>query len=69
MTKSAPHLIRAGDKVARDPATQDRGTVRLGDNAPAFVRPIRAGDKVVRDTATQGQSKVRLGDNAPAFTR
>jgi hypothetical protein len=60
--------IRAGDKV-RNAATQDSGKVRLGDNAPAFVRPIRAGEKVVRDAATQDQGKVRLGDNAPAFTR
>jgi hypothetical protein len=53
--------IQAGDKVVRDSVTK----VRLGDNAPVFVRPIRAGDKVVRDAAT----KVRLGDNAPVFTR
>ena len=61
--------IQAGDKVVRDVVTQDSGKVRLGDNAPAFVRTIRAGDKVVRDTSTQDSGKVRLGDNAPAFTR
>ena len=61
-------MIRAGDKVVRDTATQDSGKVRLGDNAPVFTRPIRSGDKV-RDAATQDTGKVRLGDNAPAFTR
>ncbi|MEA2984219.1 MAG: hypothetical protein QOD94_473 [Alphaproteobacteria bacterium] len=61
--------IHAGDKVARNTATQDAGKVRLGDSAPVFTRPIRAGDKVVRDTATQDSSKVRLGDSAPVFTR
>ena len=60
MTKSA---IRAGDKVVRDSATQGRGKVRLGDQAPVFVRAIRAGDKVT----TQGPRKVRLGDQAPVF--
>jgi sRNA-binding carbon storage regulator CsrA len=61
--------IQAGDKVVRNIATQDSGKVRLGDNAPAFVRTIRAGDKVVRDASTQDSGKVRLGDNAPVFTR
>jgi hypothetical protein len=60
---------RAGDKVIRDSATQDLGKVRLGDQAPAFVRPIRAGEKTVRDQATQDQGKVRLGDQAPVFSR
>jgi hypothetical protein len=60
--------IRAGDKVIRIAATEDQGQVRLGDNAPAFVRPIRAGDKA-RVAATEDQGKVRLGDNAPAFRR
>jgi hypothetical protein len=57
--------IKLGDKVMCDAKTQDHGTVRLGDNAPAF----RAGDKVVRDAKTQDQGTVRLGDNAPAFRR
>src|SRR5215207_6613977 len=61
--------IHAGDKVVRDAATQDAGKVRLGDNAPAFTRPIRAGDKVVLDASTKDSGKVRLGDNAPVFTR
>jgi len=56
--------IHAGDKVTRDTATVDQGKVRLGDEAPAF---IRAGDKVIRDTATINQGKVRLGDEAPVF--
>jgi hypothetical protein len=59
--------IKLGDKVIRDAATVNQGTVRLGDLAPAFVRPIRAGDKVIRDTATADQGKVRLGDLAPVF--
>ena len=61
--------IHAGDKIVRDTATQDPGKVRLGDNAPAFTRPIRAGDKVVLDMSTKDSGKVRLGDNAPVFTR
>ena len=61
--------IQAGDKVVRDTATQDAGTVRLGDSAPVFTRTIRAGDKVVRDASTQDPAKVRLGDSAPVFTR
>jgi hypothetical protein len=61
--------IQAGDKVVRDAMTQDTGTVRLGDSAPVFTRPIRAGDKVVRDASTQDAAKVRLGDSAPVFTR
>ena len=69
MNNYALRPIRSGDKVVRDAATQDKGKVRLGDNAPVFVRPIRAGDKVVRDAATQDHGKVRLGDNAPVFGR
>jgi len=69
MNNSALRPVRAGDKVVRDAATQDQGKVRLGDNAPVFVRRIRAGDKVIRDGATQDQGKVRLGDNAPVFMR
>lgn len=30
--------IRAGDKVVRDDATRNQGTVRLGDGAPVFGR-------------------------------
>jgi hypothetical protein len=30
--------IGAGEKVNCDAVTQDQGKVRLGDNAPAFVR-------------------------------
>jgi hypothetical protein len=59
--------IRLGDKVNRDGETADRGKVRLGDEAPVFVRPIQQGDKVRRDTATSDQGKVRLGDEAPVF--
>ena len=59
--------IDVGDKVIRDTATVNQGKVRLGDEAPVFVRPIRAGEKVVRDTATANQGKVRLGDEAPVF--
>jgi hypothetical protein len=66
--KQSQRPIRAGDKVIRD-ATRDQGKVRLGDNAPVFVRPVRAGNKVIRDAATQDQGKVRLGDNAPVFVR
>jgi len=69
MKESTLRSIRAGDKVARDTATQDQGKVRLGDQAPVFGCAIRAGDKVVRDTATQDHGKVRLGDQAPVFTR
>lgn len=60
--------IRPGDKVIRDTATVNQGTVRVGDLAPAFVRPIRAGDKVIRNTATADQGKVHLGDLAPVFS-
>ncbi len=38
MKTSALRPIRAGDKVVRDAATQDQGKVRLGDQAPVFVR-------------------------------
>jgi hypothetical protein len=69
MTKSTLKSIHAGDKVIRDAATQDQRKVRLGDQAPVFVRTVRAGDKVVRDVATQDQHKVRLGDQAPIFGR
>jgi hypothetical protein len=65
MKKSA---IRAGDKVVRDGATKDNGKVRLGDQAPVFVRAIRAGDKV-RNSSTQDAGKVRLGDQAPVFVK
>ncbi len=64
MKKSSLRPIRSGDKV-RHTTTK----VRLGDQAPVFVRAIRAGDKVTRDTATQDQGKVRLGDQAPVFAR
>jgi len=63
-----PLPIRSGDKVVRDAATQNQGTVRLGDMAPAFVRQIRAGDKAKPDSATSNQGKVRLGDMAPVFS-
>jgi len=65
-----PLPIRSGDKVVRDAATQNQGTVRLGDMAPVFAtaRPIRAGDKAKPDTATANQGKVRLGDMAPVFS-
>lgn len=69
MKKSARRSIRSGDKVTRDTATRDHGKVRLGDQAPVFVRPVRAGDKVVRNTDTHDQGKVRLGDQAPVFSR
>ena len=39
MTKSTK-LIRAGDKVIRDAATENQGTVKLGDAAPVF-RPAK----------------------------
>jgi CRISPR/Cas system CMR subunit Cmr4 (Cas7 group RAMP superfamily) len=58
--------IKLGDKVVRDSATVNEGTVRLGEAAPMF-RPIRSGDKVVRDAASQDQGKVRLGEAAPMF--
>jgi len=57
--------IKLGDKVIRDGATAGQGKVRLGDEAPVFVRTIRAGDKVQR----QDETKVRLGDEAPVFVR
>ena len=69
MNTSTLRSIRSGDKVARDVATLNQGTVQLGDAAPAFVRLVRSGDKVVRDAATQNQGAVRLGDAAPAFVR
>jgi hypothetical protein len=56
--------IKSGDTVARDAATRNMGTVRLGEGAPAF---IKSGDKVVRDAATQNQGTVRLGEGAPIF--
>ena len=37
-------MIRAGDKVIRDTATQNQGKVRLGESAPSF-RPIRSGER------------------------
>lgn len=58
-------MIRLGDKVIRDAATTDQGKVRVGDEAPVFVRPIRAGDKVQQ----QDQPRVHLGDEAPVFVR
>ena len=61
--------VQAGEKVARNLATQDQGKVRLGDQAPIFARPVRSGDKVVRDAATKDQHKVRLGDQASVFGR
>ena len=69
MKKSAPRPIRTGDKATRDVATQNHGTVHLGDDAPVFTRTIRSGDTVVRDAATQNQGKVHLGDDAPVFGR
>ena len=63
MTKSASR-IQSGDKVSRDTATVNQGTVQIGDYAPAFAR---AGDKVIRDSATTNPGKVHLGDYAPAF--
>ena len=68
MKKSALRPIRSGDKVTRDIATKNEGAVRLGDDAPVFVRTIRVGDKVVRD-ASQRPGKVHLGDDAPVFGR
>ena len=53
--------IASGDKVVRDAATANHGTVCMGDCAPVF----RAGDKVARDVATANQGKVCLGDCAP----
>ena len=61
--------ISAGDKVNRDVATASRGSVRLGDMAPVFTRPIRAGDKVVRDDTTKSDGKVRVGDMSPVFQK
>jgi hypothetical protein len=61
--------IRAGDKVVRNPVTQNSGKVRLGDDAPVFTPPIRAGDKVVRNAAIHNSGKVHLGDDAPVFGR
>jgi hypothetical protein len=58
--------INVGDKVVCDAATANHGDVKLGDQAPAFVR---AGDKVIRDDATANKGQVRLGDQAPAFFR
>jgi hypothetical protein len=69
MNTSTLRSIRSGDKVARDVATLNQGTVQLGDAAPAFVRPIRSGDKVAREVATLNQGTVQLGDAAPAFVR
>jgi len=56
--------IASGDKVVRDAATVNHGTVCMGDCAPVF----RAGDKVARDVATANQGKVCMGDCAPVFT-
>jgi len=56
--------IASGDKVVRDAATANHGTVCMGDCAPVF----RAGDKVARDVATANQGKVCMGDCAPVFT-
>jgi hypothetical protein len=55
-----------------DQATQDGGTVRLGDMAPAFTnggsgQPTVEAKKVARDAATEDGGKVRLGDFGPAF--
>jgi hypothetical protein len=61
--------IMAGDKVVRDAATVDQGMVHIGDQAPAFVRPIRSGDRATCDIATANQGKVRLGDQAPVFVQ
>ena len=55
--------IASGDKVVRDAATANHGTVCMGDCAPVF----RAGDKVARDVATANQCKVCMGDCAPVF--
>jgi hypothetical protein len=38
MIKQRP--IRSGDKVVRDSATENKGTVRLGESAPTF-RPAK----------------------------
>jgi len=56
--------IASGDKVVRDAATANQGTVCMGDCAPVF----RAGDKVTRDAATANRGKVCMGDCAPVFT-
>ena len=56
--------IASGDKVVRDAATANHGTVCIGDCAPVF----RAGDKVTRDAATANRGKVCMGDCAPVFT-
>jgi hypothetical protein len=58
--------IKLGDKVVRNSATVNEGTVRLGEGAPIF-RPIRSGDKVERNTASQNQGNVQLGEGAPIF--
>jgi len=61
-----------GEKVVRDAATQNQGTVQLGEGAaPVFApRAIRSGEKVVRDAATHNQGKVQLGEGAaPVFGR
>jgi hypothetical protein len=61
-----------GEKVVRDAATQNQGTVHLGEGAaPVFApRAIRSGEKVVRDAATQNQGTVHLGEGAaPVFGR
>jgi len=56
--------IASGDKVVRDAATANQGTVCMGDCAPVF----RAGDKVTRDAATANRGTVCMGDCAPVFT-
>ena len=40
MTKIEQRPIRSGDKVVRDSATQNPGTVHLGEAAPIF-RPSK----------------------------
>ena len=65
---NAPRSVRCGDKVERDAATHNQGTVQLGDGAPVFApRAVRRGDKVERDAATHNQGTVQLGDGAPVF--
>jgi hypothetical protein len=38
MNNSTLRPIHSGDKVIRDAATQNQGTVQLGDAAPIFGR-------------------------------
>src|SRR5256886_7331698 len=61
-----------GEKVVRDAATHNRGTVQLGEGAaPVFApRAIRSGEKAVRDAATHNPGKGQLGEgSAPVFGR